>query len=174
MKSEIYLVTGTAGTGKTSVMRELSRQGWNTIGIDEEDGLTAWIHKETKEIVRPGVELTDSFLQTHDWGCNVVKLKQLLSQTSKPVIVCGSCDNIDEVMQECGESFVLVCEPEVFLPRIEQRTDNQYGKSEEAKRQLLGYYKSYREQCIVAGAKPVDATPALDLVVQQIIENIGE
>jgi thymidylate kinase len=172
MKSQVYLVTGTAGTGKTTVMREISKQGIEVIGIDETPGLTAWIHKESGEVIKPGVELTDQFLKTHDWGCNVGQLRELLEGRKETVFVCGSCDNIDEIMALCDRTFVLVCEPEVFLPRIEQRTNNEYGKTEEAKRQLLGYYQSYRNECIEAGAMQIDASLPIEKVTQQILDNV--
>ena len=172
MSKKTFLVTGTAGTGKTTVLRKLSKQGISTIGIDEEAGLTTWVDKQTGEIAKPGVALTDSFLKTHDWGCNISQLRTLLDQIQRPVVICGSCDNVAEVIALCEASFVLVCEPEVFLPRIEQRTDNEYGKTETAKQQILGYYKAYRDECIHLGAAPVDASQPIETVVNEILENI--
>jgi len=43
------LVTGIAGTGKTSLIRALGEQGYLVIDLDD-SGLCDWIHKETGEI----------------------------------------------------------------------------------------------------------------------------
>lgn len=172
MKEEIYFVTGTAGTGKTTIMRALSERGVETIGVDEEPGLTTWIHKETGEVVMPGVELTDNFLNTHDWGCNIALLQERIAASKKPVVVCGSCDNVADVIKLCGKTMVLVCEPEVFLPRILQRTDNEYGKSEVAQQQILGYYKKYRDECLSLDAVPIEASNSVEEVLNEVLQHI--
>lgn len=164
------LVTGTSGTGKTTVLRALSKRGVATIGIDEEPDLTWWVHKESGEAyVGDGVVFDQKFLDQYEWVCSKERLEKLLIQKDESVVVCGSSDNILECMQLFDMTLVLNCPPEVFLARIDARTDNDYGKSEAAKAALLGYYEAYRDECLEAGAIEVDATQAIDDVVEEVM-----
>lgn len=168
MKNGIYFVTGTAGTGKSTVCRELEKRGVTTVDLDGTPGLMTWVHKETGIPTSPGAELTKEFLASHNWMCNLAVLTKLLAERPQPVVICGSCDNVLDIMDMSDQTFILVCEPEVFLPRIASRTDNEYGKSEAAKNELLGYYESYRDDCIERGAVSVDAAKPIDVVVDAI------
>lgn len=168
----VYLVTGTSGTGKSTILKQLQQKQYSTIGIDEEPGLVTWINKETGKTVPRGAELTEEFIAVHDWGCDIDKLKNVIATKDTPVIICGSCDNIQDVISLCEQSMILVCEPEVFLPRLEQRTDNEFGKNEAAQKAILSYYKKYREDCLKTGAISIDASQSIDDVVSDVIENV--
>ncbi len=172
MATKIIFITGVSGTGKSTILRKLKELDYAVIGIDEEPGLTNWIHKETGESAPRGSELTETFLRTHDWGCDTNKLSDLIEQTPKPLFICGSADNVIEIMSLADVTLLLVCSPEIFTSRIDNRTDNDYGKGEDSKKALLGYYEKYNQTCIDAGAVEVDAEQTLEQVVENILRNI--
>lgn len=174
MQQGIYFVTGTSGTGKSAILRELTTRGVATVGIDEEPGLVTWIHTATGTAVPRGAELTDEFLATHDWGCDLEALQAILHEKSRPVVICGTCDNFLEIMNIVDKTFILVCEPEVFLSRIETRVDNEFGKTEAANHAILGYYQRYRDTCVDKGAVSVDASVPLNDVTDTLIEQINK
>lgn len=165
----MLFVTGVSGTGKTTVLRELAALGVSTIGIDETDGLTWWVDKKTGDaFVGDDVVFDQAFLAKYDWRCSIERLQALLFASETPVVVCGSADNVTEIMSQCDRTILLHCSPDVFLARIEARTDNEYGKTEAAKLALLGYYEEYNETVVAHGAIVVDASQPVEEVVKQV------
>ena len=45
-----YLVTGIAGSGKSTVCRQLESMGYETYGIEDIEGMFAMYRKDTKEV----------------------------------------------------------------------------------------------------------------------------
>lgn len=172
MTNKIVFITGVSGTGKSTILRKLKEQDYAVIGIDEEPGLTNWIHKETDQSAPRGSELTETFLRTHNWGCDTNKLSDLIEQTQKPLFICGSADNVIEIMSFVDVTLLLVCSPETFISRINNRVEHDYGKDEASLKALLGYYEKYNQTCIDAGAVEVDAARPLDEVVETILSQI--
>lgn len=169
MKNEIILVTGVSGTGKTTVHRELKKRGIATIGIDETEHLSYWISNDGKVVVGEDVDFNKEFLANHQWVCELPVLEDLIAKSGKPVIVCGSSDNISDCMKLCDLTLLLKCSSETFVSRIKARDDNEYGKSEAAEQALLGYYKTYNQECINAGAIPINAEESVENVVKEIL-----
>ena len=170
MKNQIVFITGVSGTGKSTVLHRLKELNYSVIGIDEEPGLTHWIHKETGERASRGSELTKTFLGTYDWRCDSRKLADLLAQTPKPLFICGSADNVTELIDMADVTLLLVCSPEIFTSRIDSRIGNDYGKDEESRSALLGYYVEYNKICLDAGAIAIDAEQSFEQVVESILE----
>lgn len=164
---KIFL-TGVSGTGKSAVCRELQRLGVVAIGIDETPGLCCWLNKQTKEKVTEA-DFTAEFIATHGWFCDLGKLQKIITGYNKPLVVCGSIENIVEGMRLCDVTLLLVCSPKTFISRIGTRTDNEYGKSDTTKSALLNYYQDYNQTCLEAGAVAVDAERPLSVVVDEVL-----
>lgn len=168
MQNKIVLVTGTSGTGKSTLLRSLTKKGVSAIGIDEETRLTYWINKDGS-VFEGATSFDKDFLDNHDWICDIALLQSLIQKQSGTLVIAGSCDNILEVMKLCDSTLILHCPPEVFLQRIDERTDNDFGKSEAAKAALLGYYEEYFEDCKNAGAIAIDACQSPEEVLQSVL-----
>jgi thymidylate kinase len=166
---KIIFVTGVSGTGKSAVLRELRKEGRAVIGIDEEPGLTTWINKKTGKKAPHGSELTEVFLATHDWSCDIERLKELMYQSEKPTFICGSADNVTEIMALADVSLLLVCAPETFTGRIDSRAEHDYGKDEASRNALLGYYSKYNQLCLDNGAVVVDAERSIEKVTNEVL-----
>ena len=73
------LITGIAGTGKTTVLAELQKEGYVVIDLDA-TGICRWKNKETQEFTEYGETGRDyEWLTQHGWYCDIGKLRQLLS-----------------------------------------------------------------------------------------------
>lgn len=172
MASKKILVTGVSGTGKTTVYRNLQAQGVAAISIDETPGLSYWVHKETKEKLVKKADFSDEFLQSYEWICDMQLLAELVNEVDGAVVICGNAENILELINFCDVTLLLKCEPETFLSRVEQREDNEYGQSEDAKNFILSYYESDNQKCIDAGAIAIDAEQSVEKVVANVMQYI--
>ena len=168
----MIFITGVSGTGKSTVCRELAERGYVTIGLDEVLGLSRWVHKETKEKLEKKADFSTEFLNTYEWACDLEMLQELLSQREGEVFVAGNVENALECIMLSEMSFALICSPETFLKRIDEREDNEYGKDEDAKKFLLSYYESDNKKYTEAGAVAIDAEQPLVQVVESILAKI--
>jgi broad-specificity NMP kinase len=157
-------VTGVSGVGKTSVAKALADAGVTSVDMDE---LSHWENKESRERVGWEPGSTDEWNATHRWVCDAEKLKEALSRAEN-VVVAGHAANEDEYLPLFDKTFVLVCRPETIVTRIEQRTDNDYGKHPAEQQRILKWHKRFDKEMETKGAVLLDAERSLDEVVRDI------
>ncbi|HUQ29983.1 MAG TPA: AAA family ATPase [Candidatus Paceibacterota bacterium] len=166
---KIY-ITGVSGTGKTTIAQELQKRGYYAISIDEVDGLCSWINPLTGE--NDGaqkVELTLEFVDKHDWICDVTYLQKLLDKDVDAAFVLGMATNQNQFLHLFDKILLLECRPETFCKRIEERTDNEFGKDKKVQEQILGRYESYAREMRAKGSISIDTDRPVEVVVEDVI-----
>ncbi len=167
---KIY-ITGVSGTGKTTIANELEKQGYYTISIDEVPNLCSWIDQETgKNDGGKYTKLTLDFVDKHDWICDIDFLKNLLNKKIDLIFVLGMATNQDDFLHLFDKILLLECSPEIFVKRIEHRTDNDFGKDKEIQKQILGRYKPYAEKMLSKGAISVNTEKPIIEVIENILK----
>ena len=166
------LITGVSGTGKTTVGKKLQDKGFYVIDIDETEGLCHWQEKVTNKIIDYDVELNKNFIEKHNWVCDRDKLKDLIRSGAGPVIVVGMPDNIKDLISFFDKVIILQCSSEVFISRLIQRTDNDFGKDSSAQEYILGMYRDFEKEILDKGAVPINTEQPLDVVVEEVIKII--
>lgn len=159
---KIY-ITGISGTGKTSLARALVTHGVNAVDLDS---ISHWENKETKEVVEwePG---SDEFMDSHDWICDLVKLKEIISRTENAVAL-GHTSNQEQYLPFFEKIFVLSCSPETITTRLNSRTDNDFGKHPADLARILNWQIGFQEWMVEKGASVIDCERPLEQVVQEI------
>lgn len=166
---KIY-ITGVSGTGKTTIARELDKRGYYTISIDEVTGLCSWTHQKTGE--KHGGEdtpLTVEFVDQHDWICDIEYLNRFLNKDIDIAFVFGMATNQKDFLHIFDKVLVLQCKPEIFIKRIEERTDNDFGKDKGIQEQIIARSKTYGDEMVSLGATSVDTDRPIDIVVDDIL-----
>ncbi len=169
---KIY-ITGVSGTGKTTIAKELEKRGFYTISIDEVENLCFWVHQATGE--KHGgknTELTLEFVDAHDWICDIEYLNKLLNKNVDVIFVLGMAGNQDEFLNMFDKILLLQCSPETFCKRIENRTDNDFGKDKKIQQQILDRYEAYAEKMLSKGAISIDTEKPIDEVVNEVIKQV--
>lgn len=164
-------ITGVSGTGKTTIAKELEKRGFYVISIDEVDNLCSWRDQATGE--NHGgkeAEMSLDFVDTHDWICDIEYLNKLLHKDVDIAFVLGMATNQDEFLHIFDKILLLQCSPEIFCKRIDDRTDNDFGKDEEVKKQIVGRYESYAEKMLTLGATPINTEKPIEEVVDEVIK----
>ena len=111
------LVTGMSGVGKSTVLAELARQGYLTVDTDD-DG---WIEVVAGEPL---------------WRESLIA--ELLDRPREaPLIVQGTVANQGRFYDRFDAVVLLSAPIDVVLQRIEQRTNNPFGKSLEERARIL-------------------------------------
>jgi hypothetical protein len=128
-----YLVTGIAGTGKTSVMAELSRRGFHAYSTDEMPEVSCFADKATGQLLTPAEAARAVGSLAWHWKPN--GLPPLLARhMNTSVFIGASVANQYEYLSMFDSLFVLLINEDTLCERIVKRgmtateAENSYGK----------------------------------------------
>jgi len=164
-----FYITGISGVGKSSVSELLNERGIFSIDIDAVKGLCHWRNKKTFEKAHWYSGIGEEWLEAHDWICDTEKLIQLLDQDKDIIVVVGNSSNQQGYLDLFDKVFILRCSPETFTDRINNRTNNDYGKHEIEQKRILSWYKNFEDRLIKQGAIPINTEESLDIIVDRIV-----
>src|SRR5215208_3297743 len=157
MAKRNYLVEGLSGAGKSSVYEELIRRGYKAISTDR-----AWKFHADPETGRPGGP-------THHDNA-VWDQQKAVRELERPepdvLFVCGSSRNRDRFLPYFTKVFNLRIDDDTMRRRLEERTNNDFGKDPEEVELMLRLNRSDEKP---AGAIDVDATQPLRQVVDELL-----
>lgn len=161
-----YLVTGAAGSGKSTLERLFADKGYKTADIDK--GFAQWRNKETGKIEE--YRRDPDWLKTVIWSLKVDKLKEMLdSAKDEPVIVFGSANDLHEHLDLFDKTFLLEYpDEESIKDRLMQRRGDHFGKTEHEVKAVLDYYKEYQERMKQSGAQVINCMLPIEQVVLAI------
>jgi shikimate kinase len=143
------LLTGMSGTGKSSVVRELTARGYKA--VDTDDG---WCEP-----------LPDGRQQ---WREDAVE--RLLDTEDADILLVAGCEENQVRFHPRFDHIVLLSAPlETLLERLGTRTDNPYGKAPEERRRFLEDVETV-EPLLRQVATAEIRTTAPDEVVAAILE----
>lgn len=120
------LVTGRAGSGKTTVVHELLKRGYSAFDTDEVPLLSSWVNKTTgKAVTLEDCSVVDNKLYVWLWS---PALLEEFIQGHKNLFICGGADNDYDFDTLFDYHFVLDVSPQIQSERVKHRTNNTYGK----------------------------------------------
>src|SRR4029450_10541836 len=157
MAKRNYLVEGLSGAGKSSVYQELIRRGYAAISTDR-----AWAYHADPDTGLPGGPVH------HDnWMWDQQRApSELESPEPEVLFVCGSSRNRDRFLPYFTKVFNLRIDEETMRRRLQERTDNDFGKQPEEVEIMLNLNRRDERP---AGASDVDATQPLNQVVDELL-----
>lgn len=167
----LIFVTGISGSGKSSVRKELGRRGFTVYGTDEDD-IAAFYHNATgTKIGHAEASLrTEEWRAHHSWKMPRELIEKIASEAvDKLVFLCGVTSNDDEVWDLFDQAIALVVDDETLEDRLANRTNNDYGKSEHERRDVLRWQKSAADDYRKLGATLIDSTRPIETVVDDIL-----
>ena len=142
-----YLVEGLSGAGKSSVYEELIGRGYLAISTDR-----AWKRRSDPD--------TGSL-----WDQEKA-VSELESPEPDVLFVCGSSSNRDLFLPYFTKIFNLRIDDDTMRRRLQERTNNDFGKQPEELERMLALNRSDEKP---AGAIDVDATQPVDQVVDELL-----
>jgi broad-specificity NMP kinase len=120
----IIFITGLSGVGKSSVIELLEQEGYNT--VDTDYGYTTMIISEVgKEMI---------------WDEEKVKLL-IEENADKDLFVSGCFSNQGKFYEKFDQIVLLKCDLNVMLERIKDHTNNDYGKCEKERIEVLDSFE---------------------------------
>lgn len=171
-----YLITGNSGTGKTTVADELRRRGFEVHDFD--DILARWRNDETgyvhpKSSVK-APQRTPDFLKNHSWVVPRDELVSAIKQCHEDnIFFAGLASNLSEIVDLFDKVFALDVSDSELKKRINERDNNDWGKSPEELKQTLSRQSALRKSYRDSGFTIIDASQATDLITGNILENVS-
>ncbi len=111
--SLVYL-TGTSGSGKSAVLRELSKQGFEAHGVDEE-GFADWVDREAGVIVPfphddPSLDIHDWY-RKHRWVLSKERTFEFGKDPEEMALIVSWLPNYDETYRGFGALVIDATKP---------------------------------------------------------------
>lgn len=171
MKKSIF-VTGVAGSGKSSISKELNRLGYKAYDIEELEGMFRMVRKDTREDFVDYDNADIEKVKNADWICDKNKLEELLQkQNNRIVFCCGIASNNNEIIPLFDQMILLKPSPAIVRKRLSSRegTDDM-GNTAENREWVLSGKDWLENQLIEQGAVIVNADGKPAEVAKKIVE----
>jgi len=171
MKKSIF-ITGVAGSGKSSISKELNEFGYMAYDIEELEGMFKMVRKDTGEDFENYDNIDIKKVKNADWVCDKNKLEELLERQSDEIVFyCGVASNNDEIMPLFTQTILLKASPEAVRKRLSVRegTDD-IGNTAENREWVLSWKDWWENKLVEQGAAVIDADENPKEVAQEIIK----
>lgn len=138
------LVTGTPGSGKTTLVQYAARAGDKRFfDADKIKGLCEWRESETGKVLGLVADYKetgkDEWYQKYGWYWRTDVLKQFLSDNPDSII-CGSSENVVAVYGLFDRLFIIKkTKEELFHNLASPDRDNPFGKTEKQRANFMNW-----------------------------------
>lgn len=165
------LITGVAGTGKSTIVKALNERGIASIDLHDVPGLFFWQDKETKQKVEYSPVQSREWFDRVDRFCDIGRLKEILDQNNDTVMAGTASGNQAEYFLLFDKVILLQCNPQTLIHRMETRTNKSgYGKTRAEQEDNIEWQKEFEPTLLSQGAISVNTEGNIDDVVDRIIE----
>lgn len=155
------LITGMSGTGKSSVIQELSARGFKAVDTDY-DGLSVLVDAPADELtgLEPG----------QDWMWQEARIQELLSTVDAEVLFVSGCSPNQGKFYPQFEHIILLTAPAgVIVQRLASRTNNPYGKHPEEVARVLALQRTIEPLLRKSANLEIDTSISLAQVVDKVL-----
>jgi shikimate kinase len=148
------LLTGMSGTGKSTLIHELSARGYKAIDTDS-DEWSEWV-------TVPG--------EGPDWIWRAERIERLLATADAGVLFVSGCKSNQGRFYAQFEHIVLLSAPaRVLVERLATRTTNAYGKHPDELAAVLGYLETVEPLLRRSASLEIDTSAPLAQVIETIL-----
>jgi len=173
----LIYITGVSGSGKSAVRTELLKRGYKAFGTDE-NGIATSYNNETGGIVDTPINPQDrspEWYRHHTWKLSRQRVERLALQgKDNPVFLCGGASNDEEVWDLFSRIVALIIDEATLKKRITARTTTVMGKLPHEYASVLEWQKGAEAYYRRMNAVLVDATQAIEVVVDEIVEEVSK
>jgi hypothetical protein len=144
-----------SGTGKSTVLAELRRRGFEVVETDEPEWME-WSNEEGGYVWRED------------------RVAELLArERDGPLFVSGTVSNQGRFYPDFDAVVLLSAPLEVLLGRIENRTTNDFGKTPGERERIIDDFAAFEHRLRATCTHELDATQPIESIVAELIR-IGD
>jgi shikimate kinase len=159
------LLTGTSGTGKSTIAAALADRGYRAVDADY-GGLSELVDAPAGELTGIG--------GGRDWVWRVDRIAALLDQPGDgPLFLAGCSPNQGRFYPRFDHVVLLTAPPAVVAHRLATRTNNPYGRAPDEVTRALELQRTVEPLLRRGAGLVVDTTNPVDDVVAAILNHVG-
>ena len=144
-----------SGTGKSTVLAELRRRGYEVVETDEPEW-TVWSDE------------VGGYVWRED------RVAELLAREREaPLFVSGTVSNQGRFYPRFDAVVLLSAPLDVLLGRIDERTTNEFGKTAKEREQIISDFTEFEHRLRATCTHELDATQPVEGLVAELIR-IGQ
>ena len=168
-----YLITGVAGTGKSSAAEELRRRGY--AAYDTEEGFSYYIDKRTGERCTYPKEPSPQWYENHErvFDENIL-LNLFKKHQAEPLFISSITANQSKFYADFDKIFLLTAPDDTITHRLGTRTNNYFGRHPVDLQRVIGRHQQFDDELKAIGAIEIDATKPVSEMVDQILGHLDE
>ena len=163
------LVTGIAGSGKSTVCAELKNLGFEAYDIEDLPGFFEMIDRKTG---KPPLKYDNddlAIVKQNEWICDTTKLERLIfNNKSGIVFYCGTGENLSKVYSLFDKVFLLVANKTVLKERLSERPVGDFGRKSDVQKWVFSWKKSWEDRLREKGAIVIKSSGDLRTVTKRI------
>ncbi|WP_261129854.1 AAA family ATPase [Bacillus sp. Marseille-Q3570] len=154
MNKVIIFITGLSGTGKSTILAQLSNRGYHTIDTDYNQlSIEVFNHER---------------LET-EWIWDEDKMKKVVNEHNEGILfVSGTVSNQGKFYPYFNEIIFLSAPLDILLERIRKRTTNEYGKSDSERKEIIDDYEQFGDIIEASSTRTIDTTKDISSIVDEI------
>jgi len=169
-----YLITGSPGVGKSSIIKALQKQGFTAYDTDSTPGATRFEDRQTgAEVAYPDPSLPIDW-DHYDWRWQPSVIEQLLASNSL-VFLGGKAAGQENFYTRFDAIFILHLDRTGLRHRILTRTEKDFGKHPDELKGILDYDAVFQSEVLAEpNAVAINASHDLHTVVANILSHVTD
>lgn len=167
----LFYITGTPGTGKTTIQKELLNRGYEALDIDQRRfGGPVNLKTGERTTVPPIEGRSPDWFEQHEWRVLRSGVEELKAETKdKDIYLCGVTTTEHLVWDLFDKIFYLNVDEQTLRDRVLNRKDNDYGQGEGELENILKRYRAAQDKLPTLDVTVIDATGSVNEAVDSII-----